>query len=103
MKTELLRQLPRELIFLILLFDRRFILRHGKLLTINKINLSHYQSLIFKSPICLSEYGEDYEHKEFSIYFSNSIFRLFYDEFCNKIVFEKTRERKTIWHIYYLR
>jgi len=102
MKTELLKQLPIELLFYILTFDRRFILRNGKLLTINKIDLSNYQKLICKLPICLSEYGDDYENKEYSVYFSNPNFRLFYNEMCNKIVFEKTTER-TIWHIYYLK
>ena len=102
MKTELLVQLPKELFFYILTFDRRFVLRHGELITINKINLFNYQSLILKQPICLSEYGDDYEHKEYSIYFNNPIFRLFYNVFCNKIVFEKTTEKRTIWHIYYL-
>jgi hypothetical protein len=102
MKTELLKQLPVELLFYILTFDRRFILRNGKLLTINKIDLSNYQKLICKPPICLSEYGDDYEYKEYSVYFSNPNFRLFYNELCSKIVFEKTTER-TIWHIYYLK
>jgi len=103
MKTELASQLPRELILLILLFDRRFVLRNGKLLIINKINLSEYQPLIIKPPICLSEYGDNYEHKELSIYFNNQLFRFFYNETCSKIVFEKTIERRTIWHIYYLK
>jgi hypothetical protein len=102
MFAELLQLLPQELKYYILLFDTRFIWRKGKLITIGKINLIHFQSLSMKQPICLSKYGDNYEHKEFSIYFSNPNYRLFYDEMCQKIVFEKTMPERTIWHIRYL-
>lgn len=103
MITEVLRQLPKELIYYILTFNRHFILRKGKLITINNLNLFSYATLKLKLPVCLSEYGDDYEYKEYSVFFSNPQFKLFYNELCNKIVFEKETTRATTWYVYYLK
>jgi len=102
LNESLLLSLPPELRWYILLFDRRFIMRNGKLLTINKLDLTDYEIVLQKSPICLEEYC-DSNLKEYVVYFSNPTFKLFYNVQCEKIVFEKTTERLTVWHIYYLR
>ena len=102
LNESLILSLPPELRWYILLFDRRFIMRNGKLLTINKLDLTDYETVLQKSPICLEEYC-DSNLKEYVVYFSNPTYKLFYNVQCEKIVFEKTTERRTIWHIYYLR
>ena len=101
LNPSLLLSLPIELRLYILLFDRRFVMRHGELITINRLDLTNHKNILKKPPICLEEYC-DSQVKESVVYFSNPIFKLFYNVPCEKIVFEKTIER-TVWHIYYLR
>jgi len=102
LNPSLLLSLPIELRLYILLFDRRFVMRHGELITINRLDLTNHKSILKKPPICLEEYC-DSQVKESVVYFSNPVFKLFYNVPCEKIVFEKTTERGTVWHIYYLR
>lgn len=99
----LVLSLPEELKMYILLFDRRFVMRHGKLITINRLDLTRHENLLKKRPpICLEDYC-DLQVKESIVYFSNPTYKLFYNVPCEKIVFEKATERRTIWYIYYLR
>ena len=98
----LILSLPPELRCYILLFDRRFILRKGKLMTINRLDLTNHKNILRKPPICLEDYCDSLV-QESTVYFSNPMFKLFYNVPCEKIVFEKTIERRTISHIYYLR
>ena len=102
MSLELVGLLPQELKLYILLFDRRFIMRDGKLVTINRLDLTKHEKILKKPSIWLEQYC-DSQLKEYVVYFSNPIYKLFYNVDCEKIVFEKTRERGTIWYLYYLR
>ena len=102
LNESLVLSLPPELRWYILLFDRRFILRKGKLITINRLDLTNHKNILRKPPICLEDYCDSLV-QESTVYFSNPMFKLFYNVPCEKIVFEKTTERRTIWHIYYLR
>ena len=101
LNESLVLSLPPELRWYILLFDRRFILRKGKLITINRLDLTNHKNILRKPPICLEDYCDSLV-QESTVYFSNPAFKLFYNVPCEKIVFEKTIERRTIWHIYYL-
>jgi hypothetical protein len=101
LNESLLLSLPQELKWYILTFDRRFVIRHGELITINRLDLTNHKNILRKPPICLEEYC-DSSLKESVVYFSNPSYRLFYNVPCEKIVFETTREKKTIWYIYYL-
>ena len=102
MNQSLVLSLPEELKWYILLFDRRFVMRHGKLMIINRLDLTRYKKVLNRPPICLEEYC-DSQVKESLVYFSNPTYKLFYNLPCQKIVFEKTMEGRTIWYIYYLR
>jgi len=102
LNESLVRSLPPELKTYILTFNRRFVLRNGKLITINRLNLTNYENVLQKPPICLEQYC-DSDLKEYVVYFSKPIHKLFYNVQCEKIVFEKTTEKRTVWHIYYLR
>ncbi len=102
MALELVRLLPQALKLYILLFDRRFIMREGKLVTINRLDLTQHENIIKKPSIWLEQYC-DFELKEYVVYFSNPTYKLFYNVQCEKIVFEKTTDTYTIWYPYYLR
>ena len=102
LNQSLILSLPYELKLYVLLFDRRFLMRDGKLVTINRLDLTNHTNILRKPPICLEEYCDSLV-QESTVYFSNPIFKLFYNVPCEKMVFEKTTERRTIWHIYYLR
>jgi len=102
MSLDLVRLLPQELKLYILLFDRRFIMRDGKLVTINRLDLTKHENILKKPSIWLEQYC-DSQLQEYVVYFSNPTYKLFYNVDCEKIVFEKTTERRTIWYLYYLR
>jgi len=102
MNQTLVLSLPEELKWYILLFDRRFVMRHGKLITIDRLDLTRYENVLKRPPICLEEYC-DSQVKESIVYYSNLTYKLFYNVPCEKIVFEKTLKGRTIWYIYYLR
>ena len=91
-------KLPYELICHILLYDKRFILRNGKLMDIGQINLTNYQFL-FNKPAIVKE------NNEYTVHFSNIMFKLIYrclEENHHRIVFEKMTGNVCRWSIYNL-
>ena len=94
-----MNKLPYELIYHILLYDKRFILRNGKLMDIGKIELTNYQFLLNKPAIIK-------ENNEYTVHFSNIMFKLIYrfleENHHHRIVFEKTTGNVCVWSIYNL-
>ena len=91
-------KLPYELICHILLYDKRFVFRHGKLMDIGQIELTNYQFLLNKPAIIK-------ENNEYTVQFSNIMFKLIYrclEENHHRIVFEKTTVNVCVWSIYNL-
>ena len=86
LNQSLLLSLPIEIRLFILTFDRRFVMRHGELITINRLDLTNHQNVLKKPLICLEEYC-DSQIKESVVYFSNPIFKLFYNSSSNILFF----------------
>lgn len=101
-------QLPLELIYYILLFDRRFVMRESKLITINKLILSNYEELLNK-PLIVPNIVNELVYG-YIVHFHSPLFKIKYSKFLDmdnnemvhRLMFEKNMAKSSYMVVYVL-
>lgn len=97
---------PIEIIYNILSYNRHFIIKNGKLVTINRLNMSKY-NLDISPRVYLKTFPLQYSIHGFYIRFKNTRLRLYYRETDEiEIIFESmTKDGQNYyieWHSCYI-
>ena len=98
--------LPLEIVYHILSYNRHFVIKNGKLITIKRLNMSKY-NLNISPRVYLKMFPLHNCHYGYYISFSNKRLRLYYRETHEiEIIFEtmtKQGENYFVeWHSYYI-
>ena len=98
--------IPLELIYHILSYNRHFVIKNGKLITINRLDMSKY-NLEISPKIHMHMYPLDNCIYGYYIKFKNKKFRLYYREMDEiEIIFKTLHKYKNNyfieWHSYYI-
>jgi hypothetical protein len=94
-----------DIIYYILLFDRRFIMRQSKLIIINPLVLTNYAILNNKPRIVPNIFDEIVYG--YIVHFHNPAFKMKYNklpvdgEYEHRYIFEKNVENRSGWNVFY--
>ena len=99
--------LPLEIIYHILSYNRHFLIKNGKLITINRLNMSKYLDLVISPRKYLKQFPLDTSIYGFYIQFKNKRLRLYYRETEEiEVIFEAVSKNSqhylVEWHSYYI-